>query len=287
MILFGLAGGLGNGLFALPALKKLSRLDSVALYVEDDYSTAELWSRCRYATRVYGRNNTLPRAAQYLAGQYIPGAMLGLPVQRCGWPEGTSNYKWPEWDQIARLACGSASAEDVTDWCEIRSEKEIDFALIPGGKPGDEWSRKKWPGFYQLALALENQRYSVEAFGLRYEIDEAKLRGWWQGPRAIQNMPDVLARCRVAVTNDCGIGHLASSLGIPTVMIFTATSPVKGRPMGPHRIIARGCERMPRGCQSTEVWRECAKWVCREIPVEEAARAGIDFLPKPIGESVP
>lgn len=285
-ILFGLNGGLGNMLFSLPAIKALSRTREVHLYVEgDNPGSAELFSKCRYVTRVYGRGH---RITQHYEDRLCADAMPeeNGPWTSCGWPRPASpHYPWSESDQILRMAAHQKERENVSDWIDVPKEKEIDFALIPGCKPGNEWSRKKWDGFYQLALALESQRFSVEAFGQRSEIHESGLLGWWKGARDLRALPDALARCQVAVSTDSGVGHLASSIGVATVMLFTATSPIKGRPLGPHKTLTLGLQCAP--CQSTERWRECRDWRCRAIPVEKVIRAAVDFLDRPIGESVP
>ena len=279
MILFGLAGGLGNQLFALPTLKALSRLDTVDLFVDGDHDTAPLWSRCRYVRRVYGAGNRVPGTywARF-SGDFSP--RENGPWKRCGWPRPANDrYPRPEWAQIKKECLGNEAEEDVSDWIDLPREKEIDFALIPGCKPGDEWSRKKWGGFRELATALESRRFSVEAFGLRDEIGSAGLDPWWTGDRDLLSVAERLSKVRVASTTDSGIGHLASSLGVGCVFLFTATNPTKGRPLGPHKIIARGCERAPKGCQSTPLWKECTDHRCRAIPVEEVMNAAVSLLP--------
>lgn len=270
MILFGLGGGIGNCLFALPAFKALSRHDQVSLVVDADYDCVELFSRCVYVKKVYSAKDKLPKADRYLTNQYVPAAFRGKPVEFCGYPRGTSVYAKPEWAQIKGKACGNEEKEDVSGWIKTGSEeKNIDFALIPCGKPGDEWSRKRWPGFHSLARTLESRGYSVRAFGQRQEISDSGLLENWSGHRNIQDLVEYLRKCRVAVCNDCGIGHLASSLGVRSVFIFTSTSVVKGQPLGWHKIISNKMTCSP--CQSTPRWAACQNWQCRDIAVEVVA----------------
>jgi ADP-heptose:LPS heptosyltransferase len=281
MIIIGLTGGIGNALFALPTIKRFSRSADVSLVVECDYECAALFRRCSFVRKVYAYGEKLPRATRYLACYGVPSSMRGLPVELVGWPKGAREYDWPEWMQIKMSSGCGDSREDVVDWCSgIKSDKSVDFALIPCGKPGSEWARKRWDGFLHLARKLESAGHSVQAFGQSEEIHGAGLQGWWQGPVKPELLPDHIAKCRVAVSNDCGPGHLASSIGVPTLMLFTATSPIKGMPVGPHRVISTGCELAPRGCQSTSTWRECSYWKCREIPVDRVLSESIDMLVK-------
>lgn len=289
MILFGLAAGLGNSIFCLPAIKALSRLDEVTLWCDADYPIAPLFDRCRYAAHVLAPGNDIPKHDAAFCGHGAPAAFNGLRFLRCGFPHGTTDYRRPEWEQIKLAATGNGEREDVSDWIDIPETRRIDrdFALIPGAKPGAEWERKKWGGFRGLAYALEDGGYTCEASGKSGEIAEAWLGEWWRGEKKLEALPEALLRCRVAVTTDSGVGHLASSLGIPCVMLFTATSPVKGQPLGPHRIITGGCEIAPRGCQSTPTWKVCTKWVCREISVAEVAHEAVGLLPRTISGMAP
>lgn len=279
MILIGLTGGIGNALFALPMIKRFSRADTIGLVVSCDCDAEALFARCSYTKRVYGRRDPLPKSSRFIACYSVPGAMRGHRVELVGWPKGTFQYSRPEWQEIkVRAGCGDGP-EDVTDWCHgLKHDKSVDVGIVPCGKPGDEWSRKKWSGFLELARALEAKGKSVEAFGIMNEIESAGLKGWWRGPHKLDQLPDALARCRVVVANDCGPGHLSSSIGVPTLMLFTATSPVKGQPVGPHRIIATGCARAPRGCQSTPIWQACTDWKCEEISLARVLEETMSML---------
>lgn len=274
-ILFGLSGGLGNMLFALPAIKALARFGPVDLYCEGDYEVSPLFSRCSYAKNVFPRAHKSPmKYDRRICADVAP--IINGPWERCGWPRpADSNYHRPEWAQIkTRATHGDLTREDISDWICWKNEepkKEVDVALIPCGKPGDEWSRKKWDGFHALALRMESEGRSVESFGMPGEIKEAGLLGWYRGQRQLADLPDGLARCRVAVSTDSGVGHLASSIGVPVVMLFTATSPVKGQPLGLHEIISRRLTCAP--CQTTHRWRACLDWKCRSISVDDVLRS--------------
>jgi hypothetical protein len=281
VVLIGLTGGIGNALFALPTIKRLFRVTAVGLVVDCDYDAENLFRRCAYIRKVYSKQDALPRATRYIACYSVPAAMQGLPVERVGWLAGTFQYPHPEWMQIkSRSGCGE-SPEDVTDWCGLlNAEKKVDVGLAPCGKPRDEWSRKRWSGFLQLTRALVERGHSVEVFGQMDEVESSGLKEWWGGPCKLEQLPDRLVRCRIVISNDCGPGHLASSVGVPTLMLFMATSPVKGQPVGPHRIIATGCERAPSGCQSTPIWQACTDWKCTEISVERVLAEALDMLVK-------
>jgi heptosyltransferase-2 len=46
-----------------------------------------------------------------------------------------------------------------------------------------------------------------------------------------------MARCRLFISNDSGLMHVASALGIPTIAIFGSTNPVTTGPAGIKTVI--------------------------------------------------
>ncbi len=288
-ILFGLHGGLGNSIFCLRAIRFLHNSgDDVSLCVQGDYAMVELWRRCVYAQRVFGPEETLPKFDRYLCGQYLPPAMHGLPVTYCGFPKGTREYSVPEWAQIMMgMGISPNHGVDVTNWITDHGEgKAFDFlwdvGIVPGCKPGDEWARKTWPGMSSIANVFREQNLSVVAFGLREDFEKCPgLLRYHLGPYQLERMPERLRRCRVIVGTDSGIVHLASSLGVPCVVIYTATSPVKGDPVGDPSTILKLYRKLSCSpCQSTERWKACTNWICREIPVANVVSAAYDLLSK-------
>jgi ADP-heptose:LPS heptosyltransferase len=102
----------------------------------------------------------------------------------------------------------------------------------------------------------------VAVFGLDQD-DTGAITGEHIDTREIATLPDALAGCRVIIGTDSGVTHLASSLGVPVVVVYTATSPIKGDPVGMNRKIFKPLPCSP--CQSTPGWQGCNDWRCRDI----------------------
>jgi len=266
-------------IFMLPAIKALSELGAdITLCAEGDFPTAGLFRRCRYAKRVTDGKERV-QADFYLSGNFVPPSFsrFRYPTVRAGWTH-EPQYPEPEWSMslgLARRFGWRGERPDVSDWChQLDRTPRWDVGIIPGCKPGP-WIRKRWPGMAQTALQLLS-------FGLRVAIigkDDAEVAGI-PGERVeadIRDLPDLLAGCRIIIGTDSGPAHLASSLGVPLVMLFTATNETKGDPVGRPAVKLVTSHRC-RPCQSTLVWGRCQNWLCRDIPVASVISQALGLL---------
>jgi heptosyltransferase-3 len=113
--------------------------------------------------------------------------------------------------------------------------------------PGASGPSKRWGAdhFSRLASQLMNTSNQVllcegpldgdvgdeVVSGLRANNAESPLRR--VGIENLIHLAAVIQRCRLYIGNDSGIGHLAASLGTPTLSIFTVTDPRIWAPRGP------------------------------------------------------
>lgn len=83
----------------------------------------------------------------------------------------------------------------------------------------------------------------------------------------------VIARCRLFVTNDSGLMHVASSLGVPLVAIFGSTDPLRTGPRGRNsRVLYKSIPCAP--CLRTECPedRQCLRLITVEEVFEEVKK---------------
>jgi heptosyltransferase-2 len=85
----------------------------------------------------------------------------------------------------------------------------------------------------------------------------------------------LISRCRLFISNDSGLMHVAGALGVPTVAIFGSTNPEATSPPGKRSVVVHHA--VPCG--------PCLKPVCptdfrcmESIGVEEVTRAALDLL---------
>jgi len=270
----GLASGLGNCVMMLPAIKALKSMGHrITLYVQTDFPTADLWRRCAYADDVL-ESPALLNGQRLICGNWIPASWRHVPDVK--------QYRLPqihasEWRSNLRAAeaMGWHGAVDVSDWCkDLQRTRHWDVGIVPGCK-GGTWLRKRYPGMAEVARHFLSAGKSVAVFGLKGDgVDE--IPGVYLSA-GISCLPDYLAACRAVIGTESGVTHLASSLGVPTVMLYTATSERKSEPVcKPNRIVHLS---MPcRPCVSTSHWNACRDWKCREIPVERVIAAAEELF---------
>jgi lipopolysaccharide heptosyltransferase II len=108
------------------------------------------------------------------------------------------------------------------------STKSQSVAICPGSK---HWN-KMWPAEYYIDIAkqLNDRGYQIELFGSKQDQDVCSQIVLaipsaidHSGKLSLADLPAALAKCEFAITNDSGLMHLASAVGLPTVSFFGPT----------------------------------------------------------------
>lgn len=281
--LVGVSAGIGNAIFTLPLIKVAHDLGyGILLYSDTDYRTRKLFERCIWIDQTYSDPDPLPKSDLALAGPFCPKAMLELPfLSRTTWMPGQGHPE-PEWRRILRSlepyqVLKNLKRPDVTNWCRwLNRTKRFDFGIVPGCKPGSVWAKKRYPPMRHVGQSLLDKGHTVAVFGSKDDQAEKIPGENFMGKLPLQDLPDALASCRVLIGVDNGPMHIGASLGIPSVIIYTAVSEVKGDPVGPPQFIRKV---YPRGlscrpCAPGPLWHECTNWKCRKIdPARVIVRA--------------
>jgi hypothetical protein len=144
--------------------------------------------------------------------------------------------------------------------------------LATGCNPDPFWNRKRWGGWDALAREL-----TTVFLGTRSDS-----RPWMSGNGRIDltsrtTLPQaagVIAKARCVIGIDCGLAHVAAALGLPTIVMFGATSEIKNRPLGPCvRVLTRDLACRP--CQMTPQWDACANRECMAFTPRDVAAAAL------------
>lgn len=272
-VVVGLASGIGNVCFMLPALRALyEQGHEVVAYVAGDYQMCDLLRRCRYLSEVVDASaHPVPDADRYVSGHWCAPTMMRRPGLEHARFTNEPHYPCPEWMLPFHRWAGLAPAEpDVRDWCTgLDRTPRWDVAIVAGCKPGSLWARKTYPWMCKVAGLMHRLGRRVVWLG---QPDDAPQGGrlWGEnrlGRYSLAQLPDALAGCRVVIGTDSGPTHLASSLGVPVVVLYTATSTTKGDPVGRPAIKLRVESLTCSPCQATARWHQCSDWQCRSIPV--------------------
>ncbi len=91
------------------------------------------------------------------------------------------------------------------------------------------------------------------------------------GRTSLREFIEMVAACRVMLTNDSGAMHISSALGVPTVTVFGATDHIGTGPTGPlARIVREPVECSPCLLRECPIDHRCMKAVTADRVVEEA-----------------
>ena len=151
-----------------------------------------------------------------------------------------------EWDGITAPERGKAWAREFLEGQGWQDCKRL-VGIHPGCDPG--WGAKRWPAqcFGELARRCVRERGSrVIVFGgpddgqAVNEVVQAAGAGVLpaRGQDLVQTV-GLMERCSGFASNDSGLMHLASALGVPTVGIFGPTDPVKNQTLGKNTVFLR------------------------------------------------
>jgi ADP-heptose:LPS heptosyltransferase len=137
----------------------------------------------------------------------------------------------------------------------------VDVILHPGSSGCGLASR--WPveRYAELANRLATEGFSVAAVGTPPEADvldvlRARTSAAIWDDLSMEELAARMARARLVIANESGIGHLAASLGVPVLTLIGATQPEKVAPVGRRvTILDSHCEH--GGCYNNPAVKEC------------------------------
>jgi ADP-heptose:LPS heptosyltransferase len=295
-VLVHLAAGIGNIVLATPLVVALGRMGLVVdLWLSADYpETASLfhdWSTVR-------RIVTGDRAERYLAR--IPAAppfywrrfrrayarwtgMVRRPPDALFWEDEQAWYLSFA-RQLGYTGPAPALFLPVPPATGPTAAGPSTVVLAPGCKTG-EMAAKRWPHFVELAERFDDVLVAGTPDDLRrFDGSPLQFPGHVRsiaGRASLLETAELISASGVVVANDCGLGHLAAALGVPTVLLFGPT---------PDRTLGRFPENVTvlrAGLPCEPCWfgarrlRACqARIDClRAIPVDRVAAVVSGLLP--------
>ena len=222
-------------------------------------------------------------AGFYVPGQYCPdpGAFIPYPsgheilrnlrlVNSLGIPANDSRLEFPL---------------DEQDHLELRNltggHGQLPYryiAIHPGARVG----ARRWSpmSFAEVARTLASEGYSIVFTGSAGEAPLAEEIGRaagieyrnLAGPCSMGALAAILQGARLLISNDTGVSHVASALGVPSVIVFTAAGPARWAPLDPgiHRAVFAPVSCRPCDYGECPVHHPCSEQVTPRMVLQAA-----------------
>ena len=165
----------------------------------------------------------------------------------------------------------SGFSESAATGCAVFAQ--LGWKSVVGISPGAAYgTAKRWlpERFVEAAAAFQSP---VAVFGTSDEavlcqsiaadlVRAGRQAKSFAGETSLAEFIDLVAACRLYLTNDSGGMHIASALGVPTVAIFGATDDTGTGPTGPFAQVVRHPV-------------ECSPCLLRECPIDHRCMTGV------------
>jgi heptosyltransferase II len=140
----------------------------------------------------------------------------------------------------------SSDAQCVLSKYITDSQKPI-VGIAPGATygPAKRWSPQRFAAVADKIAAVFNCRIIV--LGGKSDVDAAAEVCRFArtglinlaGKTSLQEAIYLISRCRLFISNDSGLMHVAGALNIPTIAIFGSTNPKTTAPLGDQSVVVR------------------------------------------------
>jgi len=136
------------------------------------------------------------------------------------------------------------------------------IGLCNGGTNNENWRRKRWVYYEELAAQLRGNSFNTVSIYLDPEDRINNCEFYLQIPE-LPKLAYQLTGLDLLITNDCGVMHIADVLGVAIIAIFGMTLQDKNGPLNPRaQIVSMDFDCQP--CQRTLLRTTCPEVKCME-----------------------
>jgi hypothetical protein len=162
-------------------------------------------------------------------------------------------------------------------------KKKYDIVLCNGGFDDFQWQRKKYQRWNEVIKVLVDQGYSVASIGTPCQyvypaVDMTHL--------SILESVDLIQNCKLFMSNDTGLYHMANLIGKQNIVVFTATSIEKNYNEYFHAYSYLLHPNLGCSCQDPRPgtgprWDRCKHFRCWEFPPQIIIDTALEALNGP------
>ncbi|HEY9199516.1 MAG TPA: glycosyltransferase family 9 protein [Gammaproteobacteria bacterium] len=258
---------IGDAVMTTPVLEALHRRFPEALIdIVADRRSSEIFTHCPYHGRIVFKEKrsgwrgllrlvrSLRQTRYDLIVDLRTDGLSYLLRARRRLTKGDRRARGPHAVEQHMGVIAALGAEDIPPtriWLtpQIEAEAAQRLQSLPGSRwlalgPGANWEPKIWPltRFSDLAERLRNDFDAIVLLGGPNDAERCDFLGRalpletlnLAGKTPLLLAAAVLARMRIFVGNDSGLGHLASAVGTPTLTLFGPGQPERYHPWGEH-----------------------------------------------------
>ena len=234
------------------------------------------------AVNLHGRG---PQSHRMLQAT-LPDRLVAFRCPEAAYDDGPAwtldEHEVDRWCRLVRSAGGPCSREDLR--LASRGPSESYVVIHPGAAAGSRrWPADRWAAV-TAALAIGGIDVLVTGSAAEWDlcarVADAGGRSL-AGGLDLDGLADVVARARLVLCGDTGVGHLATAFGTPSVLLFGPSPPTWWGPAidpDQHAVIWHGD---PSPTSTGDPHADTVDPALARVEVEEVLEAAYDLLAGP------
>ena len=158
-----------------------------------------------------------------------------------------------------------------------KQEEKFDLVIHDGynRRGADFWKHKSYPRYREVVESLKD--FKICSVGSKKEYIKGTIN---KTGLKLYDTLGIVKNSKLFLSNDSGLYHMANTLGVNNIVIFTYTSQIKNYDKRFHKFSKILCrdDLSCLSCQNTPRWKECKTHGCKNIDPQIVANTVREML---------